>query len=101
MAKRDNWTIKVIVEDGFGGKVAEAWVPIDQLKGEVFQMIKLSDSPMPFFDTPPAAVQRVMGLRDNLATYLAPQITKVLMEAMGANDTFNGYNKAEQKAMRG
>jgi hypothetical protein len=91
----NNYKIRVIIEDRWGGVVAEAVAPMDKFLQETIQPLKLSDGPYALFDTPPETVQRVRADRETTAKILTPKITKVLLDAMSAKDLFNGYKKDE------
>lgn len=94
---REPLRIRVIIEEGrFGNVLAESVGYLAPDINEVMMPLKMSDGPFPIFDTPLATVQRVTAMREFTVKSLAPEVAKVLIEAMRAKDTVNGYTKAER-----
>lgn len=91
--------IRVIIEGRFGEEIAMAIAPLSLDMAEVLTPLKVSDGPFPFFDTPAPVIQRVKAMRNFTVARLAPEVAKVLIEAMGAKDTVNGYTKAEMREL--
>lgn len=91
-----NLKIRVIIEGQYGEMIAEAAVQLSPDMGGVMTPLKLSDGPFPIFDTPTHVVEHVTKLREYTVEKLAPDVAKVLIEAMRSKDTFNGYTEAER-----
>jgi hypothetical protein len=91
------YIIRVIIEEPFGRKIAEACVPMDSELRDAIQPLRLSDAALPFLDTSTAIVRRVKTTRQSYAAQLTPKIAKVLLDVMESRDLFNGYTKAEQQ----
>ncbi len=91
---REDLRIRVIIEGQFGEVLATAIAPLSSDLGEVVKSLKTSDGPCPFFDTPMETVHRVREMRNYTVQNLSPKIADVLIEAMRAKDTVNGYTKA-------
>lgn len=92
-----DYKICVAIQGRFGEVVAEVFVPMDRFLQDTIQPLKMSDGPMPFFDTPRETVRRVKADRAATARILSPKITEALLDAMAAKDLFNGYTKQELK----
>lgn len=93
--------MRITIERRRGEAIAEVCVPLEgTLTTDLFQQLKTSDGPFPFFDTPLAVVHRVKRTRAGYAKYIAPKIEKLLLDGMEARDLFNGYTKDEIKKFR-
>jgi hypothetical protein len=99
---REPLRIRVIIEGGrFGEVIADVASMLSPEMDEVMTPLKLSDGAPSFFDTPQSTIQRVMAMRSFSAQNLAPEVAKVLIEAMRSRDTINGYTKAERDEING
>lgn len=93
---REDLRIRVIIEGRFGEVLAQAVGQLAPEMAGVMTPLKMSDGAFPLFDTPPATVLCVKKMREYTVASLAPKVAKVLIEAMRAKDTVNGYTKAER-----
>ncbi len=93
-----NYLIRVTIEEQHSGrKVAEARVIMTDTMQDLMEPLKQSYGAFPVFNTPNEILNRTKRSRDCYAKQMGPKITAVLLEALSANDTFNGYTKEQNK----